>query len=92
MAAWRTLTELAHFLIARGQAGREALLSPATAHLVGIKLETAEAKPDRDEIALMICRRKETDRCSEPCFECKGRANIIVRAYGHTTHGRKPAA
>lgn len=79
---WGTLAELAASLIERGKAGRRVVLSPHTAYLVGIKLETAEAKPDRDEVALLICLRGEARRCSAPCFECRGRANAVVRAYG----------
>lgn len=79
---WGTLTELAASLIEQGKAGQRAVLSPQTAYLVGIKLRTAEAKPDRDQIALLICRHGQARRCTEPCFECRGRANSIVSAYG----------
>ena len=84
---WGTLTELAAALMKRGRAGGHAVLSPQTAYLVGIKLATAEAKPDRDEIALMICLRGESRRCAAPCFECRGRANSVVRAYGDRVPG-----
>jgi len=85
---WGTLAELAASLIERGKAGRRVVLSPQTAYLIGIKLQTADAKPERDEIALMICRRGQAELCSEPCFECMGRANIVVRAYGQKSPAR----
>ena len=77
-----SVNDLAMTLIARGEDGRHVKLTPATAYRIGLLLRTSDAKPTRDEVAILICRQKSTDRCKEPCFECCGRANEIVRAYG----------
>lgn len=66
----------------RARAGMRVILAPDTAMIVAGHLETAQAKPTRDEIAFMICRRGEASRCQEPCYQCTGLANVIMRAYG----------
>lgn len=43
-------------------------------------LHMVEAKPTRREVALLLCTGKVV--CSEPCINCIGRANPIIRAYG----------
>jgi len=68
---WNGIRDLAGALIAKGRSGRRAVLSPDTAHFA--------AKPTRDDVARLICSWK----CAEPCFECRGRANSVVAAYGH---------
>lgn len=76
---WTNEVDLAALLIARANANRRVALSPHTAHFVGLKLLTASAKPTAAEVALMICDSK----CEAPCYPCQGKANAIVRAYGH---------
>lgn len=75
-------TELSAALIERGRAGREVRLSADTAFRVGLWLRHIETLPTRNEVAMMICRRKEAERCAAPCYECAGRANKVVAAYG----------
>ena len=75
---WTTLTELAELLIARANAKKPVSLTPDTAYLVGLKLMTVDTKPTRDEVAMLLCSSK----CSDPCFTCRGTANIVVRVYG----------
>jgi hypothetical protein len=79
---WRDLKDLAGYIGQLARLGEHVTLTPRTAHIVAAQLETAAAKPTRDEIALMICRRGEANQCQEPCYDCRGRANIVVRAYG----------
>lgn len=76
---WTNEADLAALLIARGNARRRVVLAPDTAYFVGLKLMTASAKPTAAEVALMICDSK----CERPCYPCQGKANAIVRAYGH---------
>lgn len=76
---WTNEADLAALLIARGNANRRVALSPDTALFVGLKLLTVSAKPTAAEVALMICDCK----CEQPCYPCQGKANCIVRAYGH---------
>lgn len=79
---WRDLKELAGYIAQLAQLGERVTLTPKTARIVAAQLETAAAKPTRDEISLMICRRGEANRCDVPCYDCRGRANIVIRAYG----------
>ncbi len=75
---WRNEKELAELLIARYNAGRNVLLTPETAHFIGLHLMTASEKPTRDEVAKLLCSHK----CQDLCYHCQGTANLIVRAYG----------
>jgi hypothetical protein len=75
---WRNLFELVCWISERAHLGKRVVFSPSTAHVVAAQLSTANAKSTRNEIALMICRRG----CNAPCYECTGRANVIVHAYG----------
>lgn len=75
---WRNEKELAELLIARYNSGRNVVLSPETAHFVGLKLMTASEKPTRDEVAKLLC----TAKCQKLCYNCQGTANLIVRVYG----------
>lgn len=77
---WKSISELAAAIEARARSGRTVTLSAETAFQIASKLYTVDAKPTRDAIALMICRQKV--KCSVGCFECTGRANVVVRAYG----------
>jgi len=79
---WRDLFELACWISTRAHMGKRVILSPRTAHVVAGQLRTCHEKPTRDEVALMICGRGEENRCQEPCYTCRGRANIVVNAYG----------
>ncbi|QDB99688.1 hypothetical protein [Mesorhizobium sp. 8] len=79
---WRDLYELACWISGRANEGKRVVLSPATATIVALKLAAEHEKPTRDEVALMICQRGEANRCTEPCYTCRGRANIVVQAYG----------
>lgn len=81
MRGWKTEADLAALLLARSAAGRKVVLSPETAHFVGLKLMTASAKPTRDEVAKLICASK---CAAPPCYGCRGLANIIVHAYGQS--------
>jgi hypothetical protein len=83
---WRDLFELACWISERAHTGKRVILSPSTAHVVAAQLSTAHAKPTRNEVALMICRQ----RCASPCYECTGRANIIVNAYGARLDDPRP--
>jgi hypothetical protein len=80
------LIELACWISERAHTGKRVILSPSTAHVVAAQLSTAHAKPTRNEVALMICRQ----RCASPCYECTGRANIIVNAYGARLDDPRP--
>ena len=79
---WRDLFELACWISERAAAGKKVILSPSTAHVVAHHLIKCHEKPTRDALALMICKRGETNRCVEACYDCRGKANIVVRAYG----------
>lgn len=57
MRAWKSESELAAMLKARGMAGRKIVLSADTALFVGLKMETASKKPTVDEVARELCRR-----------------------------------
>jgi hypothetical protein len=83
---WQGLFELACWISERAHSGKRVILSPSTAHVVAAQLSTAHAKPSRNEVALMICRQ----RCNAPCYECTGRANIIVHAYGARLDSPRP--
>lgn len=78
MRKWSTLSDLAAMIIARSAAGKPVRLAPDTARLVGAKLMTADAKPTRDEVARLLCSQK----CVEPCYYCKAKANAVVQVYG----------
>lgn len=78
MNRWYSEKDLAEILIERAKANRKVVLSSATAHFVGLKLLTASEKPTREEVIKLICRRA----CGQPCYECGGVANMIIRAYG----------
>lgn len=79
---WRDLFELACWISDRAYLGKHVRLTPATAHVVAGQLRTCHAKPTRDEVALMICRHGEANRCQDPCTSCRATANIVVGAYG----------
>ncbi|WP_152979718.1 hypothetical protein [Mesorhizobium sp. 1M-11] len=79
---WRDLFELSCWISERAAMGKTVFLSPATAHVVARHLSTCHEKPTRDDIALMICKRGEINRCADPCYDCRGKANIVIRAYG----------
>lgn len=79
---WQNLGELCEWIRKRARAGMTVHLASDTAMIVASHLETAHAKPTRDEIALMICRHGEAQRCQEACYECRGKANIVMNAYG----------
>lgn len=79
MRRWTDEKDLASILIARGNSGRPVRLNPDTAVFVGAKLMTAAEKPTRDEIARILCSSK----CGKLCCTCIGKANVVVRAYGH---------
>lgn len=79
---WRDEAELAARIAYRARLGKKVVLSPATAAIVAEHLRTAAAKPTRDEVAMMICRLGESNRCVEPCYSCKATANVVVSAYG----------
>jgi hypothetical protein len=83
---WRDLFELACWISERAHAGKRVVLSPTTAHVVAAQLSVAHARPTRNEVALMICRRQ----CEVPCYECTGRANVIVHAYGARLDDPRP--
>ncbi|MBN9243370.1 MAG: hypothetical protein J0I98_11300 [Mesorhizobium sp.] len=87
---WRDLFELACWISGRANAGKRVILTPATAAIVASRLVAEQSKPTRDEVALMICRRRETERCEEPCYDCRGRANIVVSAYGCRLDSPRP--
>ncbi|RJG46477.1 hypothetical protein D3Y55_21010 [Mesorhizobium sp. DCY119] len=78
MKKWETLTELAELLLVRGRERKSAVLGPDTAHLVGLKLLTADAKPTHKDVIEMIC----DSRCKDACVPCTFKANAICRAYG----------
>lgn len=80
MRTWRTEADLAELLIVRSNQGKHVRLTAETAHFIGLKLMTVAAKPTRDEIARILCSSK----CERPCYACCGKANEIVRAYGHS--------
>lgn len=77
---WKTEAELAALIMQKADQKKRVMLTPETAMFVALKLATVSTKPTRNEVALMICRMKE--KCSRPCFECMGRANVVVAAYG----------
>lgn len=83
---WNTAAELSALILAKASAGRRVELSPDTAYRVALWLRRVEAIPTRDEVALMICGRigrGESCPHESSCFNCLGRANIVVAAYGH---------
>ena len=75
---WKDEAELAHMLVTRAQAGKETRLLPATAYFIGLKMLAVSSLPTRDEVAMVMCKSK----CEKPCYDCRSRANIIVRMYG----------
>lgn len=76
---WKSETELALMLIQRGHFERRgAYLTAETANFVGLRLMRNQEKPTRDEVAKLLCQRQ----CTNRCYECTGRANVIVSAYG----------
>lgn len=75
---WQTETDLAAMLLARGHEGRVARLAPETAIFVGAKLMTVGAKPTVEDVVKILC----TSKCEHACYACKGKANLITRAYG----------
>lgn len=79
---WRDLFELACWISERAAMGKRVIMTPATAHVVARHLSQCHEKPTRDEVALMICKRGEINRCAEACYDCRGKANIVIRAYG----------
>lgn len=88
---WRDLFELACWISERALMGKRVILSPGTAAIVASQLRTCHEKPTRDEVALMICRHGSRGRCETPCYECRGRANVIVRAYGCRLDDPRPS-
>jgi hypothetical protein len=78
MRKWKTISELAELLIERGRANKTVTLSADTAMFVGLNVIDVAAKPNRDDLARMLCRYK----CAELCYACKGKANEICHAYG----------
>lgn len=89
---WRDLADLAAGIAEHAREGRNVRLTPATASIVAAQLEVAAAKPTRDEVASMICSRGQAARCETPCYECRGRANIVVRAYGCRLEEPRPGS
>jgi hypothetical protein len=85
---WQHLGELCEWIRTRAHANKRVILAPDTALIVAGHLEVAHAKPTRDEIALMICKRGASGRCDAPCYDCAGRANMVARAYGCRFPGR----
>lgn len=81
---WQTLAALADAIRAKAKAKKNVILSPETANMVAHALEHADAKPSRNEVAMMICRLK----CSVRCYTCTGVANVIVNAYGESWEKR----
>ena len=79
---WTSLAELADLLEARARQGRPVRITADTARLIAIKLRTADAKPTRDDVALALCVGRVT--CVRPCYDCAGKANIVVRVYGQS--------
>ncbi len=79
---WRDLFQLACWVSERAAMGRRVILTPDTAHVVAHLLSQCHEKPTRDEVALMICKHGEVNRCVNACYDCRGKANIVVRAYG----------
>ena len=80
---WHDLGELAALLKKRAAAGKTVTMKASTAAFVAAHIETAAAKPTRDEVARLICARK----CESLCYDCLGRANMVVAAYGHSIEG-----
>lgn len=76
--AWTNEAELAAMLLVRAEQKRRVVLTPETAHFIGLKLLTASNKPSHREVAQLVC----TAKCSEICIPCTYIANAIVRAYG----------
>ena len=83
---WSDLFELAVWISERAHTGKRVILSPTTAHVAAAQLAVAHAKPSRNEVALMICRQ----RCAAPCYDCTGKANVIVHAYGARLDSPRP--
>lgn len=81
--AWKSEGELADLIMTRVKANKDVRLSAQTAHFVALKLYTADKKPTVREIVTVICDSK----CERPCYLCTGKANVIVRAYGHSVEG-----
>lgn len=75
---WNDLGELADLLHKKAQADKPITITAGTAAFIASHLKTAHAKPTRDEVAHLLCKHD----CKAPCYECKGRANEIVRIYG----------
>lgn len=78
--AWENEKELADLIMERAKENKHVRLSPNTAQFLALKLYTASEKPTRDDIVKAIC----DSRCDKPCYPCLGKANVIVRAYGHS--------
>lgn len=79
MRQWNKLSDLAAMLIVRARQRKKVVLLPDTAHVVGLHLMTAAAKPTRDDVAALICDSK----CRELCIPCILKANLIAAAYGN---------
>lgn len=82
MRAWKNVADLVYMMRACARDAKPVILSPGTALVVAAQLDKADAKPTRDDIALMICKRGQRHRCEAPCYECRGKANVVVHAYG----------
>ncbi len=76
---WSNEEDLAALILVRAHEKRQVVLSPDTALFVGLKLMAAAKKPTTAEVARLLCDFK----CEKACYACQGRANAIVRVYGH---------
>lgn len=65
---------------ALNRGARRVVLSKSTAYIVAARLQQEGGKPTRNEIAQMVCGRSSCPLF--PCYECTGKANVIVAAYG----------
>ena len=90
--SWEDLADLARQMNAKADAGMQVVLKPDTAKLIAFHLSICHVKPTRDEVALLICRRSSREACDQPCFECAGRANAVVNAYGFRLNHSSPSA
>lgn len=79
---WRDLFELSCWISERAAMGKRVILTPETAHVVAQHLSQSHRKPTRDEVALMICKHGEANRCANACYDCRGKANMVTRSYG----------
>lgn len=79
---WHDLSDLSTRMAKKAHAGMTVTLSPGTAAIVAHHLSTVEAKPTRNEVALMVCRAGSKHRCAFPCTGCIAIANVVVDAYG----------